>query len=122
MAGGNWNEVAGGETKWSSYLKNKISYPFLPESWKWKMAPLGDKPVIFQVTIFHFHEYGRKGIHCAGSLSSNQFNDVLWYAVIALDTAQVLAIFGMCLYWIHLDPMTKEREDVFRKRPYLVRS
>ncbi len=40
VAGGNWNEVAGGETKWSSYLKNKISYPFLPESWKWKMAPL----------------------------------------------------------------------------------
>ena len=30
--GGNWNEVAGSETKWSSYLKNNnirvtISYP-----------------------------------------------------------------------------------------------
>ena len=31
---------------------------------------VGDKPIIFQATIFHFHDYGRKGNHRFNHLRS----------------------------------------------------
>ncbi len=41
------------------FLYQGLKMLSFPQSWKWKMVSLETK-VIFQATIFHFHDYGRK--------------------------------------------------------------
>ena len=48
-------------------LKSRVQhfgiYSFSNNHGSGKMDPLGDKPLIFQGPIFHFHDYGRQGIN-----------------------------------------------------------
>ena len=58
-------------TQWSLPMSKDTEIPgptlwdllVFQQSWKWKNGPLGDKPLIFQDPIFHFHDYGRQGIN-----------------------------------------------------------
>ena len=48
--------------------KKNNTLPFLPESWKWKTTP-NEKKLLLERPIFHFHDYGRKGISLENGLT-----------------------------------------------------